>query len=242
MVERVHRESTPKAKTRISGMIKDALKRKLSFFSLEHEFRTAAHLMHKGFDVYFGDVHHNKALTPRRQLVDNLPRWRKLKLPVIVDDLLASDKELAGEVFWGDGTREETKRLEWPVLVNCESKDCALTAGAYPEFPHLRFTLCLNFRDFNIWRVDWNPLSSHTNPIKKGHPYSGRTQTGPHCHPWDINRHEATPATIPSPLQWARPLPDGPRSWESTFRWFLDETNIGQPRTIPDLPLKEKFI
>ena len=60
MVERVHRESTPKAKTRISGMIKDALKRKLSFFSLEHEFRTAAHLMHKGFDVYFTDLEGNE--------------------------------------------------------------------------------------------------------------------------------------------------------------------------------------
>ena len=160
----------------------------------------------------------------------------------LVDGLLASDKELLGEVFWENGTREETKRLNWPVLVNGESKNCVLTADAYPTTLYLRFTLCLNFRDFNIWRVDWDKLSLHSNPTKKGHPYSGCTYEGPHCHPWDINRHEARPATIPSPLKWARPLPDGLRSWESTFRWFLDATDIAHPRMIPDLPPKEKFI
>ena len=160
----------------------------------------------------------------------------------LIDRLLDADKTLAGSPGWHAGNTAADERFEWPVLVGGETAECAVAVTAYPDDPDLRFTITLNYRDHNIWRVDYDPpYRRETNPIMKGHPYSGDMIYGPHCHPWDINRDDATPATIPL-LRWRRPLPPQLRGWQNTFRWFLGETNITQPDTIPDLPRRTRLI
>lgn len=161
----------------------------------------------------------------------------------LIDALLAAEKVLVGTPSWGDGTRGSDKRFDWPVLVADETADCRVSATAYPEEPDLRFTITLNFRDLNIWRVDHEPTDLFDiNPIQKGHPHSGKLIQGPHCHPWDINRHEATPSRVPNPLRWRRPLPTQAQGWENVFRWFLGETNIVQPDNIPGLPERVRLL
>ncbi len=160
----------------------------------------------------------------------------------LVDALLEADKVLVGVVHWHDGTRSEDKRFDWPVLVGGETAECAVAATAYPDELDLRFTITLNYRSHNIWRIDHDPpYRRETNPFLTGHRYSGDTIRGPHFHPWVDNRHEATPATFPT-LCWRRPLPSQVQGWENTFRWFLGETNIGQPETIPSLPRRMRLV
>ena len=161
----------------------------------------------------------------------------------LIDALLRAEKALVGIPEWREGTRSADERFDWPVLVGGETAECVVAATAYPQEPDLRFTITLNFRNHNIWRVDYEPsYRRETNPIVKGNPYSGDMIYGPHCHPWDINRQDATPATIPRLLRWKRPLPPQVRGWENTFRWFLGETNIAQPETIPDLPRRTRLV
>lgn len=161
----------------------------------------------------------------------------------LVDKLLVADKELIGSPVFGVGNRSGERRLVWPVLVSGESTNCTLCVTAYPGDHELRFTITLNFRDVNIWRLDHeSPLRCEINPFRTGHPYSGERICGPHCHPWSLNRGEATPKTIPDPLPWRAPLPQNVRGWENAFRWFLGETNIAQPGRVPDLPKRESLV
>lgn len=161
----------------------------------------------------------------------------------LVDQLLAADKELIGNPVFGDGNATRDKRLSWPVLVSGESSRCVVCATAYPFDADLRFTLTLNYEDHNIWRLDHEPIyRCEINPFVTGHPYSGQTICGPHCHPWDLNRADATPKSLPDPMRWRMPLPPNVQGWENSFRWFLGEANIAQPAVLPDLPRRETLV
>lgn len=161
----------------------------------------------------------------------------------LVDDLLSREKALAGEPQWGPGNRRaEQGRLHWPVLIGSGSAGCYLAATIYPEDQSLRFTITLNFKDKNIWRLDFEPEERiELNPFLRGHQYSNVTIHGPHCHRWTENRLFATPTMIPEPLPFRVPL-EGVRSWESAFRHFIGDTGIGQPRDVPAWPPRERFL
>ena len=75
----------------------------------------------------------------------------------LVDGLLAAQKELAGEPVWRRGNRPDEDRLDWPVLISGETSECRVSVTAYPTSPDLRFTITLNYRGYNIWRVDHEP-------------------------------------------------------------------------------------
>lgn len=162
----------------------------------------------------------------------------------LVDQLLAASKSFTGIPLWNTGNRDEDERFVWPVLVNGETAECNVCGTAYPNLPELRFTITLNFRQQNIWRVDWEPegRGGEVNPILPGHPHSGETIWGPHCHPWDLNRHTVKGAQIPRLLIWRKPLPANVQGWDNTFRWFLGETNIEPPEQIPALPGRKALL
>jgi len=56
IVTRCHFGLRESGKTRMKGMLKDALKNDLGFVSLAFEMKVAAHLMRHGFDVNFSDM------------------------------------------------------------------------------------------------------------------------------------------------------------------------------------------
>lgn len=162
----------------------------------------------------------------------------------LVDELLAADKELAGAPEWRQPNREtEQGRLHWPVLVKGEISDCYLAATVYPVDPELRFTICLVYRDRNIWRLDYEPTERvEFNRFIKGHPYSGLPIAGPHCHRWEDNRVYVSHASIPEEFPIRTPLGEEVRSWEKAFRYLLGETNIAQPREVPSWPPNERLL
>jgi len=162
----------------------------------------------------------------------------------LIDALIEAEKSLIGEPLWHEGNRVgEEERLDWPVLVNGESVNCKVSITAYPNLPYLRYTITLNYEDRNIWRVDHeSPDRVELNPFRVGHELNGLRVIGPHCHTWADNKGDATPATIPDPLPWRRPLPDNTRSFDSTFRWFLGEVNVDQPVALPALPNRTRFL
>ena len=164
-------------------------------------------------------------------------------IDTLIDDLLAAEKELAGEAFWSLGNRPDEQRLDWPILVRGETTNCRVSVTAYPNSPDSRFTITLNYENRNVWRLDFEPPDRiEVNPYLRGHELSNVTVFGPHYHSWEDNRHEATPAAIPEKLPWKRPLPPGVKSWESAFRWFLGETNVAQPQAIPALPARTRLV
>lgn len=160
-----------------------------------------------------------------------------------MDALLAAEKELAGDPTWRRPNRAtEQARLSWPVLVNGIVADCFLAATIYPEDRDLRFTITFNCHDKNVWRLDFEPWDRiEMNPFLPGHPLSGATIRGPHCHPWEENRRFGVSGRIPDELPMRIPLPNI-RSWDSAFRHVLGETNIRQPAVIPPWPPRERFL
>ncbi len=55
-VVRCHEQLSPKAQTRLVGMLFDGLKEDTGLLSLQHELKTAVHLLSRGFDVEFHDM------------------------------------------------------------------------------------------------------------------------------------------------------------------------------------------
>lgn len=55
-VVRCHQQLSPKAQTRLVGMLLDGLKEDTGLLSLQHELKTAVHLISRGFDVEFHDL------------------------------------------------------------------------------------------------------------------------------------------------------------------------------------------
>ena len=117
----------------------------------------------------------------------------------LVDELLVEPKELVGSIQHRLSNRgREQVRLEWPVLVRGQSAQCAVACTLYPNAEDWRFTICLIFRNLNIWRLDFEPEDRiERNPLLPGHTYSGAEIRGPHCHRWKENSRYATRNALP---------------------------------------------
>lgn len=163
----------------------------------------------------------------------------------LVDELLASEKTLAGAPLWRSGTRDHDQRLIWTVLVAGESSSCSLQATSYPDEDPSRFTIALIFRDRCVWRLDHEPenRAPHHNPIQRA-PLLGNVFVvrGPHYHAWSDNRYLATPNALPKELPCAREQPRQAGGWENSFRWFCGATGIEQPLEIPALPPRRRLV
>ena len=157
---------------------------------------------------------------------------RSRPITELIDDLIASPKELIGEIQRNNPNRDGQERLQWPVLVNGESADCYVAFTLYPNEIELRFTICLVFRSINIWRLDFVPNQQvEINPSSLGHPFSGKLVQGPHWHRWTENRHmvrsNVASITLPIRSPYAR-TENGQNVWENAVRAFLAETGIAQ--------------
>lgn len=161
----------------------------------------------------------------------------------LVDELLSAPKRLVGTIQQRNPNREaEQARLHWPVLVNGQSAECYVAVTLYPDDGELRFTICLTYRDHNIWRLDFEPMNHiEVNPLLEDHDLSLATIIGPHCHRWNENRLFATHDAIPERLPFKTPL-EKVQTWEKAFRHFCGETNIEQPRRVPPWPPRERLL
>ena len=170
-----------------------------------------------------------------------MPRGRPIV--ELVDGLLEAQKEFAGRLQHRPPNRAaEQAWLHWPVLVDGQTAECYVAATLYPNDDELRFTICLTYRDHNVWRLDYEPMyRCEVNPRLNGHEFSLATIWGPHCHRWEENRSFATHGTVPETLPFRVPLL-GVHTWENAFRHFVGETNIDQPRDVPAWPPRERLI
>jgi hypothetical protein len=153
-----------------------------------------------------------------------------------IDRLLAAPKSLQGQPTWRDWGQHGEARIIWPILVRGEISQSTYVLIAYPRKKPIGFRICLNAPS-NIFRLDFNCESDHTNSFSRPHDLK-EYYTGPrHYHAWSDNRHFATARALPKELPNARSLPPRIRTFHQAQRWFCGETNIRvKPGEVVDLP------
>lgn len=158
----------------------------------------------------------------------------------LMDAMLEADKTLSGTNFWKPDEDGDAQRWIGVIEVAGELPGVTLVVKAYPRAPTLKFRIMLNSGKC-IWRLDYDH-DGHMNSLKSP-AHAGLLLEGPHYHSWADNRRLATANSLPSRLRNARLLPQGIKSFNSAFRWFVQETKI-QISTIdtPDLPKTDTLL
>jgi hypothetical protein len=158
----------------------------------------------------------------------------------LMDAVVAADKTLAGTNYWKPDEDGDAHRWIGVIEVAGELPGVNLVVKAYPRSPALKFRIMLNAGRC-IWRLDYDH-DGHLNPLNApGDP--GILIREPHYHSWADNRRLATVNSLPRRLRNARLLPAGIRSFNSAFRWFVQQTNIQiSSLDTPDLPKTDTLL
>ncbi len=160
----------------------------------------------------------------------------------VVDELLATEKSLAGLATWVPNAREGDVRLVQPLLVAGEVSDATLTIIAYPRSSELRFRIVLVYQRA-VWRLDYTRDEVHINPADCPSHLPVEPITEPHFHSWRDNRHLATFHSLPMRLKNANLLTRNLLTFPNAFRWFCGETMIRLgTHDVPDLPPSDRLL
>lgn len=161
---------------------------------------------------------------------------------LLVDALLATDKQPIGQAVWVAEHREGDQRLLYPLLVDGEVSDATLTLIAYPRNPSLRFRLVLSYGRA-IWRLDFTDDEEHYNSFNRPSDLELGPFQVPHYHAWPDNRRFATATSLPDRLENARILDANLRTFDNTFRWFCGQTRIDiSDSGVPSLPTTDRLL
>lgn len=160
-----------------------------------------------------------------------------------VDDFLASTKTLVGDGAWVCDPDQDNCRLKFTI-----AQDDGLPTGStleiidFPLDEPRGFTITLNLPPC-IWRLDFDPPpKGHTNDVPDGHECP-RLITGPHFHPWRLNRVFHTGRRPPEEIPLALPLPREVRVFRSALDWFCSETRITLAKNqVPELPPRGRLL
>lgn len=148
-------------------------------------------------------------------------------IALLIDDLVGAEKVLAGDPDWREVGHRGEHRVVLPLFIGGKASQLDLEINAYPNIRDLRFRIMLRLPQC-VWRVDYVDDEPHVNPADDW-PTCGVSFTEPHYHAWIDNRRFATHSQVPDPMPTARILPLQLQSFEATFRWFCEQTNIAQP-------------
>lgn len=158
-----------------------------------------------------------------------------------VDAFVAADKTLVGDSGWICDPNDEQCRLKFTVAVDGVPTASTVEVIDFPLETPRGFTITLNVPPC-IWRLDFDPSTKvHVNDVSDFHECP-KLVTGPHSHPWRLNRQFHKGKSIPEELPLALPL-DGIKSFKSALDWFCAETNITFSKNqLPELPPTGKLL
>jgi hypothetical protein len=147
-----------------------------------------------------------------------------------LDAFVAEPKRIIGATAaytWGAGYSAHERKVEFPLEFRGEGDPAArLVIVGFPESRDLkcRISLCFNAA---ICRLDYTD-ETHTNYRRIASDNAPPSVTGPHFHPWPINRRFFKGASNIPKLEVAVPFTQR-LQFDSLLRWFCAETNIEQP-------------
>jgi hypothetical protein len=115
--------------------------------------------------------------------------------------------------------------MKYPLEIEGELRGAQLMVVGFPRERKLKFRIGILFPAM-ICRLDYTD-ETHVNSISGG--FLGAVPcsvTGPHYHPWALNRRFFRGVTTPQRLHDAAPYNESGRTFDAILRWFCADTNI----------------
>jgi hypothetical protein len=145
-----------------------------------------------------------------------------------VDAFLATPKRIVGYDIppqWGPGFSPHELQTKYPLEIEGELRGSQLMVVGFPRERELKFRVGILFPAM-ICRLDYTD-ERHVNSLDGV--LAGRVPpeiTGPHYHPWPLNRRFFRGVTVPPRLHDAVPYPGAGRTFDAVLRWFCADTRI----------------
>ena len=129
---------------------------------------------------------------------------------------------------WGPGRAPQELEAKYPLEIEGEQKGSQLMIVGFPREPGLKFRLGILFPAM-ICRIDYTD-ETHSNSIDGylNHDLPP-TVTGPHYHPWPLNKRFFRGVTKPPKLWDAVAYTGAARTFDSVLRWFCADVRIESP-------------
>lgn len=161
-----------------------------------------------------------------------------------VDKFMLLDKRLVGaeeNLSWPPGRDPDTFSLKLPLEVNGEQLGQSFIIVAYPQHPSLKFSIGINFEPM-VCRLDFWPEDRHSNGLTATSNGLTPLITGPHYHPWEINKEHVESPNKGLKLQKAVPFTEA-RQFDAALRWFCGKNKILlPPKHTIELPQRSRLI
>ena len=126
---------------------------------------------------------------------------------------------------WGPGFTPYERQMLYPLEIAGELPGAHLMVVCFPRERSLKFRLSILY-GAPTCRLDYTD-ETHINSLSgaaSGDVPAGLT--GPHYHPWPLNRRFFHGVTKPPMLRDAVPYSAGGRTFDAVLRWFCADTMI----------------
>lgn len=148
-------------------------------------------------------------------------------LVAAVDSFMAAKKRIVGAHSapeWRKGFSPLEMEMKYPLEVEGELRGSHLMIVGFPREYGLKFRLGILFPAM-VSRVDYTD-ETHVNSLALASDGVPTSVSGPHYHPWTMNRRFFVGTTKPPKLHNAVELACDGKSFDAVLRWFCAETNI----------------